>query len=217
MSAADRRNCFRKHAPALVLITIVYLLITILRNVRSDFAKEIWLGLTGSITPADLSIPELYISLGVTALIGLGVLIKQNQLAFHFAMLLSLLGATLLGVSYLALRAGQIDAYLFMILCGFGLYLPYIAVQTILFERFIAMTRERGNIGFLIYLVDSYGYLGYVAVLFIRHLTVSYSRFIEFFLPLVWIVSIFCVVLLIPSWYFFMRSTAIQSSPSVDT
>jgi hypothetical protein len=30
------------------------------------------------------------------------------------------------------------------------------------------MTRERGNIGYLMYLVDAFGYLGYVAVLLTR-------------------------------------------------
>ena len=52
-----------------------------------------------------------------------------------------------------------------MVILGVGLYLPYIAVHTTIFERLIAMTRDRGNIGFLMYVVDAIGYLGYVAIL----------------------------------------------------
>lgn len=54
-----------------------------------------------------------------------------------------------------------------MVLIGAGLYLPYVAVHTTIFERLIALTRDRGNMGFLMYVVDSLGYLGYVAVLFV--------------------------------------------------
>jgi hypothetical protein len=58
-----------------------------------------------------------------------------------------------------------------MVLLGLGLYLPYVALHTTLFERLLGMTRERGNIGFLMYVVDSVGYLGYVAVMLLRNLS----------------------------------------------
>ena len=52
-----------------------------------------------------------------------------------------------------------------MVLMGLGLYLPYVAIHTTVFERLIAMTRERGNLGFLMYLADAVGYLGYAVVM----------------------------------------------------
>jgi hypothetical protein len=55
----------------------------------------------------------------------------------------------------------------FMVLVGAGLYLPYVAVHTTVFERLIALTRNRGNMGFLMYVVDSVGYLAYVVVLLV--------------------------------------------------
>jgi hypothetical protein len=57
------------------------------------------------------------------------------------------------------------SAFPFMVLVGLGLYLPYVAVHTTVFERLLAMTRDRGNVGFLLYVADSFGYLGYVAVM----------------------------------------------------
>ena len=52
-----------------------------------------------------------------------------------------------------------------MVLTGLGLYLPYVLVHTTLFERLMAVTRDGGNLGFLMYLSDSAGYLGYVGLM----------------------------------------------------
>ena len=62
-----------------------------------------------------------------------------------------------------------------MVLHGLGLYLPYVAVHTTIFERLIAMTRDRGNIGYLMYLADAFGYLGYVVVM-LRPATFPHRR-----------------------------------------
>ena len=50
-----------------------------------------------------------------------------------------------------------------LLLVGLGLYLPYVAFHTTIFERLIALTRERANVGFLMYLADSLGYFAYAA------------------------------------------------------
>ena len=60
-----------------------------------------------------------------------------------------------------ALHYGLLDGFAFMVLVGIGLYLPYVAIHTTIFERLIAMTRDRGNLGYLMYLADAFGYLGY--------------------------------------------------------
>jgi hypothetical protein len=56
-----------------------------------------------------------------------------------------------------------------MVAIGAGLYLPYVAVHTTVFERIIACTRDRANVGFLMYVADSVGYLGYVAVVLMKN------------------------------------------------
>jgi len=45
------------------------------------------------------------------------------------------------------------------------LYMGYIPFNCILFERLIATFRHGGNVGFLIYIADSFGYLGSVLVI----------------------------------------------------
>ncbi len=98
-----------------------------------------------------------------------------------------------------------------MVLHGLGLYMPYIAVHTTIFERLIAMTRDRGNIGYLMYLADSCGYLGYVVVLLARNMIAPTERFLPFFLTLSWVLAAICLVLLVPCGRYFAMHPATQS------
>jgi hypothetical protein len=98
-----------------------------------------------------------------------------------------------------------------MVLHGLGLYLPYIAVHTTVFERLIAMTRDRGNIGYLMYLVDAFGYLGYVAVLMARNVVKPSETFLSYFVTLSWVVAVVCVVLMLPCWRYFALHPATRS------
>jgi hypothetical protein len=92
-----------------------------------------------------------------------------------------------------------------MVLHGLGLYLPYIAVHTTIFERLIAMTRDRGTIGYLMYLADSFGYLGYVIVLLARNAVTAGSTedFLGFFVTLSWGIVGLCLFLLVGCWWYF--------------
>jgi hypothetical protein len=106
-----------------------------------------------------------------------------------------------------------------MVLHGIGLYLPYIAVHTTIFERLIALTRDRGNVGYLMYLADSFGYLGYVAVLLARNALGPAEDFLAFFLTLSWVIAGACLVLLVPCWRYFATHPATRPaarSPGAD-
>ena len=65
---------------------------------------------------------------------------------------------------------------------AWGLYMPYVAIHTTVLERFIALTRERGNLGYLMALVDSTGYFGYVVVLLVRKLVRFEGNILQFFI-----------------------------------
>jgi len=55
-----------------------------------------------------------------------------------------------------------------MTLVGMGLYIGYIPFNCILFDRLISTFRISGNVGFLMYLADSFGYLGSVSVILLK-------------------------------------------------
>jgi Family of unknown function (DUF5690) len=136
---------------------LVYLLITILRSVRADFAPEIWKGLGISRQPGVFALSEMAVAAGVILLNGSVVLVRGHRTAFFTALGLALSGAIMVCVALLLSRADALTPFAFMVLHGLGLYLPYIAVHTTIFERLIAMTRDRGNVGYLMYLVDACG------------------------------------------------------------
>lgn len=165
MTREDRWNLMRTHGGALGLICIAYLLITILRSLRADFAPEIWKALGNGSAPGLYTRSEIWVALGVLLANGAVVLVHDNRRAWKAAIQLCILGCLLALGAVAALRSQILGGFGFMVLLGLGLYLPYVAVHTTLFERLIAITRFRGNIGFLMYLADTTGYIGYVGVM----------------------------------------------------
>jgi hypothetical protein len=208
MDGAERWDFFRRYALGLSLLVLVYLLITILRSVRADFAPEIWAGLQGTVPPAVFAWSETAVAAGVLALTGAMVVLHDNRRAFFSGLALAVGGVGLVGVTLTLVQSGEISPFAFMVLHGIGLYLPYIAVHTTLFERLIPMTRDRGNIGYLMYLADSFGYLGYVGVLLARNAMGPPENFLGFFLTLSWVIAGACLVLLISCWRYFATHPA---------
>src|SRR5262249_19021149 len=155
-----------------------------------------WAGLLGEpAPPAIFTWSESAVALAVLALAGSMVWIRDNRRAFFTGLGLAIGGVVLVGAALTALREGALAPFAVMVLDGVGLYLPYIAVHTAIFERLIAMTRERGNIGYLMYLADSFGYLGYVGVLLARNAMEPSENVLAFFLNLSWIIAGGCLVL----------------------
>jgi hypothetical protein len=214
MNGVERWNFFRRYAVGLTLLVVVYLLITVLRSARADFAPEIWIGLQGSAPPAVFTQSETAVAFAVLALTGSAALIRNNRFGFFWGLASAGAGCLLVGAALAGLQAGWLSPFAFMVLHGLGLYLPYIAVHTTIFERLIAMTRDRGNIGYLMYLADSFGYLGYVVVLLARNFAAPGADFFAFFVTLSWVVALSSVLLLAPCAAYFAFHPATRRSRS---
>ena len=210
MNATDRWSLARRYAPGLTLIGAIYLFVTILRSVRADFAAEIWKGLGVSGQPEVFGWSETVVGAVILGVAASLVLIRDNRRAFFTGLTLALAGGVITLGALAGHQLGRLAPFPFMVLVGLGLYLPYFVVHTTLFERLIAMTRDRGNIGYLLYLVDAYGYLGYVVVLLARNVAGSTGRFLPFFLTLSWGVAALILVLLLPAWWYFAVHPAIR-------
>ncbi|HSZ86096.1 MAG TPA: DUF5690 family protein, partial [Puia sp.] len=148
MQAIARWEFFVKYAPGLIGVVIVYLLVTLLRSVRADFAPEIWKGLGYQQTPAVFTESELLVSFGVTVINGLAIFILNHYKAFRFSLITCFSGFAIVLLAISGLRLG-LGNFPFMVLVGLGVYMPYVAVHTTIFERLIAITKEKANIGFL--------------------------------------------------------------------
>ncbi len=205
LTRSERWALFARYQFGLSLIVTMYLLVTIVRSIRADFAPEIWLGLGAGAVPTTFTSSEIPIALGVLAINGGACLIRDNRRAFFTALATCGAGFLLIIAALLGLSAGRLTGFPFMVLVGLGLYLPYVAVHTTVFERFIAMTRDRGNIGFLMYLADAIGYLGYVAVMLGKDLLKNRSNFLEFFTISCWIVTTASLLFLVLAWRYFAR------------
>jgi hypothetical protein len=185
-------------------------LITVLRSIRADFAPEIWAALGTKADAGVFTRSETLVALGVIAANGLAVLVRDNRRAFFLALRTALAGLLLIILALVGLEAGRLTAFAFMVVLGLGLYLPYVAVHTTVFERLIAMTRDRGNIGYLLYLADAFGYLGYVAVMAVRNFAGIRGDFLAFFRATCWTATLAALGALLLAWWFFAVHRALR-------
>jgi Family of unknown function (DUF5690) len=211
MGTAERRAFYGRYALGLSLLMLVFLLVTVLRSVRSNFQPELWRGL-GVVPDANaFVISETTVGLAVLFLTGLMVCIKDNRSAFFGALALSIAGLALIGAALIGLGGGLLSPLGFMVLHGLGLYLPYVVFHTAVFERLIALTRDRGTLVYLLGLADAVGYLGFTAIMLVKNRVGTLDNFLDFFVPLSWVGAVTGVLLLLASWRYFAIHTALPS------
>jgi hypothetical protein len=92
-----------------------------------------------------------------------------------------------------------------MTLVGLGLYMVYIPFNSVFFERMIAAFRFTGNAGFLIYVADSFGYLGSVSVLLSKEIFKVQLNWVHFFSNSVMGLSVAGVIITSYSMYYFYQ------------
>jgi hypothetical protein len=183
MTGADRLRFFKKYMPGLIAIILIYLFVTLLRSVRADFAVELWAGLGYAHTPDVFTTSEVLVSLGVIAITSLAVFVQSHYRAFKVSLFTSFVGFLIVLLAALGLNYG-LDKFSFMVLVGLGVYLPYVAVHAVIFERLIAITREKATVGFLMYIVDSVGYTGYIGLMLMRYFLPASDTMLSLFLKI---------------------------------
>lgn len=179
ISAAERRQFIMRFLPGIFLTLVIYVLLTIMRDVRDNFEVEIWAGL-GIKSNSIYTNIDSFISVMVLIAMSLLILVKKNLKAFKIIYLLILTGCVLVGISTLLFAQKMISPITWMTTAGLGLYLGYVPYNAIFFERMIATFHYKSNVGFVMYIADSAGYLGSVSVLLIKELgrpNISWSTF----------------------------------------
>ncbi len=169
MNAKARGELFSHYAPGLVLLIALYVLLTAMRDFRDNFAAEIWQSVGLGNEPGIFALSDLPIGGVVLAAMATLALFQKNRPA-----LIANLGLIGLG---LVVTAGITVAYAlhvvgpigWMIGLGGGLYLAYTPYNGLLFDRLVAATGRVGTAGFLIYVADSSGYAGSVALLLVKN------------------------------------------------
>ena len=119
--------------------------------------------------------------------------------------LIIIAGMLLIGGGTLLFEQDLIDAPLWMILNGIGLYLGYVPFNSIFFDRLIAAFQYIGTVGFVMYVADAFGYLGSVSVLFLKEFGYANLSWLEFFVSAGYFISFAGTVLITGSMLYFHR------------
>ncbi|KLU06921.1 putative integral membrane protein [Rhodopirellula islandica] len=179
MNGQQRRAFWRRHALGLTGLLTIYVLLTVIRSLRDDFAIEIWTELGVQNEPTVFARSEFWVMIGVVAISGLTSLIRDNRTAFLSSIGLLATGFVIVVAAVAGQALGKLSPMAFMVTLGFGMYVPYVAFHTTVFERMIAALKESGNIGYLMYLADALGYLGYIGVMLYRNSVTSDQNFLS--------------------------------------
>lgn len=203
MNASERRKFTVTFLPGIALFVAVYLLLTVFRDFRENFAADVWKSLGYGNSPAIFARTETPVSMMVLLVMASIMLVKDNKTALMTNHLIIMAGTILIGTSTLLFHHKLIDAPAWMILIGLGLYLGYIPFNSIFFDRLIAAFRYVGTVGFIMYVADAFGYLGSVSVLFVKEFSYARLSWLNFFIASGYIVSVTGTLLIAGSMFYF--------------
>lgn len=217
MTKTERNDFLRKFFTAIIPFTLVYIFLTVLRDIRDNFAAEIWMELGQGNASAIFTIAEIPVGVGVLIIISLMIFVKNNLMALNASIGLIITGLVVNILATLAFRSGMMGGLSWMILVGFGLYLGYIAYHALLFERFIATFKYAANIGFLFYFADAFGYLGSVTAFLLKNFFSPDISWLNFFSTLTFILSIAGIIFSLITYQVIKTKYRRQFSPKLAT
>lgn len=205
MTGADRIKFFKTFGPGMVMLILAYMFLTAFRDFRDNFMNEILKGLGITDQPDIFTTTEIPVTLGVLALLGTIMFIKDNLRALLVNHWVIAGGFAIAGISTYAFQQGIISPVVWIMLTGFATYTAYIPFNCIIFERLIAAFKYQSNAGFLIYVADAFGYLSVVGVLLYKDLAVKNISWLSFFTSSCYLLAIVGVILSLMSMLYFMN------------
>jgi MFS family permease len=180
MSKTERVDFFKKFMPGIISFIFIYLVLTLFRDLRDNFAADIWSNLGYSNNANVFTNSELPIAIIVLSIIASMIIIKNNSIVFLISQYMIIIGFLIVLGCSLLFQNHLINGFYWMLFVGLGLYIGYTPFNSILFDRMIATFRLKGNVGFLIYLMDSFGYLASVIVISFKgaaHINLNWAEF----------------------------------------
>ena len=205
MDAADRVRFLRQFFTPLALLFLAYFFLTAYRDFRDNYGVEIFTELGYGEEPGIFSISETWVAFGVLVPFALLFCIRDNSWGLLVAFALMAAGAASLGVSTLLLENGAISGLTWMILVGIGSYLAYVPCGSILFDRLIGSAEVVGTAVFVIYVADTLGYTGSVAVQLTKDLIAGEATRLAFFRSFTYMLSVGAAALLLASAVLILR------------
>lgn len=205
MTKLDRQKFIKDFLGGLVACVVIYCFATIFRDIRDNFGAEMWKEMGYFNQPAIFAKTETPITIIVLLLIGSMVLIKNNFTALKTAHYFIFFGFILAGTSTLLFKTNSLSPIWWMTLVGLGLYMVYIPFNAVFFDRLISTFKYASNVGFLIYIADSFGYVGSIGVLLSKEIFKIQLNWVTFFSNSVMILSVVGGVLTLFSLFYFSK------------
>ena len=210
MTGGDRRAFVKTFLPGLALLVLVYIFVTLLREVRDGFMADMWRASGETFNAGVFAKTEMLISLGILVLIASMVMVQNNMKAFLAAQWIMLGGFLLSGIITWLYLNHHVSMFQWMTIVGLGLYMTYIPYNSILFERMLAAFKYAANVGFLIYLADSFGYLASVGILLTKSILKLELNWLQFYTSLVLYTSVGGSLFLLFSIFYFSRKRKVM-------
>lgn len=204
MNKAQRKKFFLDFLPGILLTLVIYGLLTCMRDMRDNFEVEIWNGL-GIRNNSIYAKIDTIIAIIVLCVMALLILVKDNVKAFSLVHYIIILGCATVGIGTMAFNLDYLKPTTWMTIVGLGLYLAYIPYHAIFFERMIASLHYKSNVGFLIYISDSVGYLGSFSILIFHQFANKNVAWTSFFNQSLLIVSVITTMGAVFSLMYFLR------------
>ncbi|AEL25480.1 DUF5690 family protein [Cyclobacterium marinum] len=207
MNKSERQAFFKKFSFGIVLLVLVYMALTAFRDIRDNFVVEIWKELKVGLAPELLTQTEIPITLLLLLMMGLLVLVKNNFKALFLYHLIIISGLMLAVISTFLLQQGMMSPFYWTVGTGTGIYMAYIPFNCLLFDRLLAAFKYVGNVGFLMYLVDSFGYLGSCSILIFKQFGnwEAMSWFTFYSEGLILVMTLCALVMLVNGFYFYKK------------
>jgi len=203
MDTAKRKLFLRSFLPGLIALIVIYILVTILREVRDNYMADMWRESGEQFQSAVFVQTETIISLILLVIIGSMIMLRNNFSVLMITHGIMILGFVVAAVATMLFANGSISMFSWTTSVGLGLYMVYIPYNSLLFDRLIATFRFAGTVGFLIYIADSFGYLGSVAVLISKSIFRLEMHWLHFYQNLVLLMAVVGVMGTIFSIFYF--------------
>jgi hypothetical protein len=165
MTQQDKRAVMRQFGFPIVCLVIFYASMVVLRDFRDNFTIEIWNEIDSNWASSVLTKTEMITGITVLVIIGSLAFVRDNVKGFRLTNLILFISICLMGSGTFLFQQGLVSGFLWMLLVGVGTFLAYTVLQTVIFERMIALFRIKANAGFFVYICESIGYMGSAALL----------------------------------------------------
>jgi len=199
LKGKERLALLSQFFTGLLAITILNLLLTILRDLKDNYAVEILRILKPGFNPSIFAKMETIAAVSVLLLLLLLTGFKNhfNSIVSHHLAILG--GLLMLLLSSWFLHEGIFDPVVNLIVYTIGLYICYNTLQCLFLDRFISGFKIKGNIGFFFYFMDAVGYLGSCFVIFNKEIFSPKVNWLNYFLNVSFILGFIGVISIIVS------------------